>query len=209
MNTEQPTCRRYTDIWRSAFHVQCSVFAFAVILFIKPRLYAQGSTNAFPALAPPYREIPPTFWEQQGTTILVGGVALIALAVLILWKLFQSKPAVNLPPEIVAREALAKLLHRPEVGKYLSEVSQILRRYVIAAFGLPTAELTTTEFCAALVGSEKIGAALAQAISTFLRECDELKFSPVSSTAPFNAATRALELISLAEKRRLPAPGQK
>ena len=179
------------------------MFVFTAILFAASRLYSQAPTNALPALAPPYSEIPPTFWEQQGTSILVGGIALIALAVLILWKLFQPNPVVILPPEIVAREALAKLLRQPEDGKHLSEVSQILRRYVIGAFELPSGEFTTTEFSAALASSEKIGAELAQAISNFLRECDEWKFSPASSTAPSNAATRAVELVDLAERRRV------
>ena len=127
------------------------LFAFSGLL-----LLAQTPTNALPALAPPYGEIPPTFWERHGTVILVAGIALIALAVLILWKLFQPKPPVILPPEVLAREALSKLLDQPEDGRLLSNVSQILRRYVIAAFELPAAELTTTEFCAALAASEKI-----------------------------------------------------
>jgi hypothetical protein len=175
------------------------MFVFTGILFATPRLFGQASTNTPPALSPAYPEIPPTFWEQEGTTVLVGGITLIALAVLILWKLFQSKPAVILPPEIVAREALAKLLRQPEDGKHLSEISQILRRYVIAAFALPVAELTTTEFSAVLAGSEKIGAELAQTISNFLRECDERKFSPASQPVSLNAASRALELVALVE----------
>ena len=84
----------------------------------------------------------------------------------------------------------------------MSEASQILRRYVITAFELPAAELTTTEFCAALAASERIGGELAAAVSSFLRECDERKFSPPPA-ATLNAATRALELISLAEQRLL------
>jgi hypothetical protein len=178
------------------------MFVFSAILLAAPRLFGQVSTNTPPTLSPAYPEIPPTFWEQHGSTILVGGITLIVLAVLILWKMFQPRPAVILPPEIVAREALAKLLRQPEDGELLSEVSQNLRRYVVAAFELPASELTTTEFCAALAGSEKISAELAQAISNFLRECDERKFSPACSTAPFNAAARALELVDLAEKRR-------
>lgn len=172
----------------------------ASILFL-PLADIAADTNALPALAPPYGEIPPTFLEQHGTAVLMGSITLTALAVLILWKMFQPKPELVLPPEILARKALTQLLRQPEDGKLLSEVSQILRRYVTAAFELPAAELTTTEFCAVLAGSESISAEPAQIISNFLRECDERKFSPASSTAPFNAAPRALEIISLAEKR--------
>jgi hypothetical protein len=168
-----------------------------------------ADTNALPALAPAYGEMPPTFWEQHGTLVIIGGFAFIILAMLVLWKLFQPKPAVILPPEILAREALAKLTGRPEDGKLLSDVSQILRRYVIAAFNFPAAELTTAEFCAALAGNEKIGAELTQSISSFLRECDERKFSTSPATAPLNAAACALELIASAEKLRSSIPKSK
>ena len=134
--------------------------------------------------------------------ILVAGMAVIALAVLILWKLFRPKPPVKLSPEVVAREALTKLLRQSEDGKLLSNVSQILRRYVTAAFELPAAELTTTEFCAALAASVKVGTEPAQTISDFLRACDERKFSTSPAAAPLNAATHALELVALTENAR-------
>ena len=112
----------------------------------------------------------------------------------------------------------------------LSEASQILRRYVAAAFAWPPAELTTAEFSAALAGDEKIGPELARTLSNFLRECDERKFAPAgvvgvqasacSDSAPATpgtlkrelqpAAVRALELVSAAEARRVrsaPVPG--
>jgi hypothetical protein len=181
-------------------NVEC--WAFLLLAFTGLSLFAQASTNALPALAPPYGEIPPTFWEQHGTMILVVGMAVIALAVLILWKIFRPKPPVILPPEVLAREALTKLLRQPEDGKLLSNVSQILRRYVTAAFELPAAELTTTEFCAALAASVKVGTEPAQTISDFLRACDERKFSTSPAAAPLNAATRALELVALTENAR-------
>ena len=148
-----------------------------LFLFVWP-LSAQTSTNALPQLAPAYGEIPPAFWELHGTAILAGSGALVALAAVVLWKLLQPGPKIVLPPAIVAREALLQLQRRPEDGKALSEMSQILRRYVTAAFELPAAELTTREFCAALAASDKIGEELAQTISSFLRECDARKFTP-------------------------------
>jgi hypothetical protein len=163
-----------------------------------------ADTNALPALAPAYGEIPPTFFEQHETLVIIGVLAFLILVSLTLWKIFQPKPAIILPPEIVAREALTKLLRQPEDGKLLSEVSQILLRYVIAAFNFSAAELTTAEFCAALAADKKIGAELAGFISSFLRECDERKFSTSPAAAPLNAAERALEILNLAEQRRAP-----
>lgn len=169
-------------------------------------LSAQNSTNALPRLAPAYPEMPPTFWEQHGTTVLVGGVIFLAFVALVMWQILKPRPKPVLPPEILAREALAQLQRQPEDGQVLSDISQVLRRYVSTAFDISAGELTTAEFSAALAGSEKIGAELAQAVSSFLRECDERKFSPASATAPLNAAARALELVERAGQRVRSAP---
>ena len=201
------------------------MFAFAAILFAIPQLFGQASTNAPPTLSPAYPEIPPTFGERfgpathSGQAILISIVVLAGLLFFLIWKKLHPPPPPALPPEILAREALAKLQRQPEDGKVLSEISQILRRYVSMAFQFPSGELTTVEFSVALAGSEAIGAKLAETISSFLRECDTRKFSPaVRSPAftrpgppeggtpnflpPLQAANRALELITLAENRR-------
>ena len=217
-NIQRPTARHGSPslgCW--ALNVECLIFL--LLAFIAQSVFSQ-TTNALPPLSPAYPEIPPTFFELYGTAIFAGSVALVALAAVILWKRLQPEPAIVLPPEIVAREALVQLQRRPEDGKALSEISQILRRYVVAAFELPAAELTTAEFSTALSVSEKIGAELAGAIAAFLRECDERKFSPpgavgvqasaCSDSPPATpdtqkrelqpAAARALEIVSLVEK---------
>jgi len=165
-------------------------------------LFAQTSTNNLPALAPAYGELPPTFWEQHQSAIIVAGFAFLAVAFLFLRVWLRPKAPVMLPPEVVARQALVKLQNQPEDGSVLSAASQILRRYVGKAFNLPNEELTTVEFCAAIAGNPQIGTELAGTISSFLRECDVRKFSPAFSAAPLNAASRAIELVVLAEKHR-------
>jgi hypothetical protein len=165
-------------------------------------LSAQPAADALPALAPAYGEIPPTFWEQHGSAMLIVGFVIVVLAALLIWRLFQPKPPVVLPPEVLAREALDRLQSQPEDGKTLSEVSQILRHYIGTAFELPNGELTTAEFCAVIAGNEPMGAELVQTIASFLRECDVRKFSPANAAAPLNAVPRALELVSLVEQRR-------
>ena len=161
-----------------------------------------ADTNALLALVPAYGEIPPTFFELHETAIIIGGFAFLAFAFLLVKTLLRPESKTVLPPEIVAREALKKLLHQPEDGKFLSEVSQILRHYVVAMFGLSAAEMTTKEFCTALAANEKIGTEISNSISNFLRECDEQKFSSSPSVAPVNATARALEFIVLIEKHR-------
>ena len=179
------------------------------ILLLLQLVAKAADTNALPALAPAYGEIPPTFLKLHQTAIIIGGFALIAFVFLFVKTLLRPESKTVLLPESVARDALAKLLRPPEDGKLLSAVSQILRRYIVVAFEFSAAEMTTKEFCAALAANEKIGAELAESISSFLRECDERKFSPTKSPQPINAASRALELIALAENQRQPSPAIK
>jgi hypothetical protein len=173
------------------------------MLFLLPVAVLAADTNDLPKLAPAYGELPATFWELHQTVIIVAGFAVLAVAVLSLLVMLRPKTLIALSPKAVARQALAKLQGQPENGKMLSETSQILRRYLCAAFELPSAEMTTSEFSAILAVNEKIGVAFAQMISDFLRACDKEKFSPKTISPPLNAANRALELIEIAEKRRV------
>jgi hypothetical protein len=84
----------------------------------------------------------------------------------------------------------------------LSRASQILRRYFIQAFELPPNELTTTEYCALIADTQKIGPQLAASVSEFLRSCDQRKFAPSPDLQPFAGVAQALKLIELGEARR-------
>ena len=183
---------------RWALNVKCSVFLF--FQFAAVSTFAQTPTNTLPLLIPAYGEIPPTFLEQNGTIVIIDVIVFLAVAAAVAWEVFRPKPAPVLPPEKIAREALARLQAQPEDGRLLSEVSQILRRYIGAAFDFPGGEMTTAEFCTGISKIEKISPELGQTISGFLGECDVRKFSPANSPAPFNAVTRALELVELITK---------
>jgi hypothetical protein len=93
------------------------------------------------------------------------------------------------------------LRQKAEDGALLSQVSQILRHYVVAAFNLPPEELTTAEICRAVAGLEKIGPELSAALGEFLRQCDERKFSPPTPAPPLGAVAEALKLIDQAQAR--------
>ena len=170
-----------------------------LFLAITCDLTIHAQTNDLPALVPAYGEIPPTFLEQHKAIVIIGVFAFLTLAAFGVWKIFNPKPAPVLPPEKIAREALARLQAQPEDGKLLSEVSQILRRYVGTVFGFPGGEMTTAEFCGAISRHEKIGTELSGAIASFLRECDVRKFSPANSATPVNAVQRALEIVARVE----------
>lgn len=171
-------------------------------LLTAPLAWAQSATGPLPPLAPPAPPLPPTFWQQHGTMLIAAGLILIALVAAILWFVLQARPPVAVPPEVLAREALTRLRGHPEDGRALSEISQILRRYLMAVLGLPHQELTTAEFSAFLAGQDKIDAGLAAAATGFLRECDERKFALTSPSVPLNGADRALAIIAEMEKQR-------
>ncbi len=178
-------------------NVECLMF----LLLAPLQLFAQVDLNTLPPLAPAYGELPPTFWVQHQTVIIVLSLAVLALVIFILKIMLRPESLVILPPEVVARQALAKLQAEPEDGNNLSSLSQIVRRYMTGAFNLPHQELTTAEFCSAIAETPQIGPELAQLISGFLRECDVRKFSPAYGTTPLKAASRALALVEQAEKR--------
>jgi hypothetical protein len=176
---------------------------FSGVTFLVAAVAAKAAdTNAPPMLAPAYGEMPTTFWAPHQSAIIAGGLAGLAFVFLLIKVMLRPKSNVLLPPEVLARQTLAKLQTQPEDGKLLTEISQTLRRYIVAVFALPADEMTTAEFCAALTGAEKIGTGLAKSVSRFLAECDERKFSTAPAVAPLNAAARALEIVTLAEQRR-------
>ena len=195
----------------SAFF-RLSAFGFRIslpplLLFAAQQLFAAvtnpPSPDAIPSLRPPHAEIPPTFWEQHGLWVVVVGILLLALVGAAVWLLTRPKPPVVVPPEVQAREALEPLRQQPEDGGLLSRVSQILRHYVTAAFGLPPGELTTAEFCQAIAGHAGIGPELSAALSEFLHQCDQRKFSPTAPVPPLNPVAEAIKLIDQAQTRRL------
>lgn len=178
----------------------CSMFPLVLAFATGPVL---GQTNALPPLSPPYGELPPTFWEQHGTFVLLAGLGTIVLVVLLLWQLLRPKPIVMVPPEVQARRDLEALLQQPEDGVMLSRVSQVVRGYFIKAFQLADGELTTSEFSRELTGCKTMENHLAVAVGEFLRECDGRKFSPTPDCAAGGAARRALQLVAQAEARRV------
>ena len=145
----------------------------------------------------------PTFWEHYGVWVVIVSVLLLMLVCGIAWLLTRPKPPVIVTPEVQASQALEPLRQQPEDGALLSRVSQILRHYVTAAFDLPPGELTTAEFCAMIATHSSIGPELSVALSDFLHECDQRKFSQSSPAAPFSATAQALKLIDQAQTRRL------
>jgi hypothetical protein len=176
----------------------------ALSLLAAQPLFAATNSPApedIPSLRPPHAELPPSFWEQYGTWVILLGALLLALAGVAVWLLARPKAPVLVPPEVTARKALEPLRQQPKDGALLSRVSQILHQYITAAFGLPPEELTTAEFCRAITGHPLIGPELSAALSAFLRLCDQDKFSPPAPVPPLSAVAQALRLIDQTQAR--------
>jgi hypothetical protein len=179
------------------------IFTFALLFVFST--FAETNSSApdvIPPLAAPRGEIPATFWEQHSIAVLFGGIVLLALISALIWFVTRPKPRELVPAEVQARHTLESLAQKPETGAVLSQVSQSLRRYISAVFNFTPGELTTTEFCQAMAGHDRVGTQLAAPVTDFLRRCDELKFAPKPPAQPFGAAAQALHLVELAETRR-------
>ena len=199
--------RRFTRVVHWALNIDCWIFSLFFLSALS--LCAQSGTNGLPALIPAYGPIQPSFWGQHRTAIILLGIISLIIIGLITWLVLRPRPPVAMPPEVVARAALANLANEPETGIELTKISQVLRQYVITAFGLPPAELTTAEFCTTVNQVGKIGPEEAQSIASFLHECDQRKFAPAKGGQPLNAASRALEIVSHLEERRSQSVVQK
>ena len=178
-----------------------------LLAFLAATASAQD-VEGIPKLAPPYPELPPTFWEEHGGIILGSGIFLLAIVGLGVWLGLRKKPVENVPPATQARNELKALLELPEDGAVLSKVSQALRHYFLAAGSLPPAEFTTAEFCRLISGNEQIGAELASVVAEFLEDCDARKFS-TATVSQSGAVARALDLVERSEAHHRPAPTAK
>jgi hypothetical protein len=176
-----------------------------LIVFSTSALTLAANTNNLPdpasSLQPPRGEILPTFWEQYGTWIMLAGVLLTGAIALVVWLGTRPKPAVPVPWSVQARRQLEPLRGQPEDGRLLSEVSQIVRHYIAAAFGLSSDEATTSEFCRTLAACEKIGTELSADLSSFFKECDLRKFAPTPPASAYGVVGRSLKIIEVAENR--------
>lgn len=166
-----------------------------------PGIFGQASTNALPPLAPPYGELRPGFWEQHGIGVLVASVAVLAAVGVGVWLFVRPVAPVVTPPAARAREALGKLLRQSQTDLVIGEISQILRVFLAETLHLPAVEMTTAELAETLGHRPDVPPKATQALTGFLRECDQRKFGPANPADDFDAAARALEIVSEIEQR--------
>jgi hypothetical protein len=176
------------------------------LLPLVPLRAATNAPDAIPPLRPPSAELPPGFWEKYGLLTVLGALLALVLLGVAGWLLARRKPVPLPAPETLARRALDPLRRQPEEGALLSRVSQVLRRYLVAAFGLPPEELTSAEFCRLLRQNQKVGPELSAGLAEFFSRCDERKFAPAVPRPALGAVEQALEFIEAAQRRLAQLP---
>jgi hypothetical protein len=186
-----------------SFVIRHSLFVIVPLLLAGPGLAASGEAEL--ELRPPHELLPPTFWEQYGWPVILGGVGVLILLSVGGWLLCRPKPPVPVPPEERARRALLALQNRSEDGAVLSAASQVVRRYVTEVFHLAPGELTTADFCRLIQDHDAIGPEVAGQLRDYLRECDRRKFAPGEVPSPAGSVNRALQLIEATHARHTSA----
>ena len=114
----------------------------AVLLGVMASWSAFAAEGPIPPLRPVRGELAPGFWELYGGWFVLGMALLAAATVAVLRYHRRKNPAIPTPPDVLARQALEILRGRTEDVALVTEVSRLLRQYLVAAFGLPPEELT-------------------------------------------------------------------
>jgi len=139
---------------------------------------------------PQIRDIAPpidVFLYPLWMVIVAGCVAAIVLGVII-WlvvRWIRKPPAVPPPlPREVALSALEKLRSQVRVMApyaFSIAVSDVLRSYVGAAYGLLAPRQTSPEFLASISGHERFSNSDRSLLAGFLEHCDLIKFAHVEA----------------------------
>lgn len=140
-----------------------------------------------PELKDPAPPVALDFWETMDRTdwllLSLAGVLLL-LACAAGWYFFVRKepppPPAPPDPREVARQRLAALRRRiGQLGprEFGVEVSDVLRHYIRARYGLSTMRRTSEEFLQAIVRDRAFSPREIELLERFLRQCDLLKFA--------------------------------
>jgi len=135
-------------------------------------------------IAPPVEVPMPTGVK---VAIIVVAVLLVALAVWIAIRLVKrAAQTPPVPPRTIALRELEQL--RPQVQTldphaFSVAVSDVLRRYIDAQYGLRAGKQTSPEFLASIQAAESFSDDDRRLLADFLERCDLLKFARVEADA--------------------------
>jgi hypothetical protein len=149
---------------------------------------AQRSGASVPEIrdiVPPLDVFPYPMWM-----VVCAALAALLLAGVVIWLikrwLRNRPPPLPISPRTIALrrlEALRTQLRSTDPHTFSVAVSDVLRTYVGAAFGLHATQQTSPEFLAAISDSREFSDADRELLSDFLERCDMIKFARVEATA--------------------------
>ncbi len=173
-----------------------------VLFWLPAAVVPVWAAEEIPELRPPEDLLLPTWWEQHAWGVVLAVTCIVLGVALLVWWWLRPKPVVVIPPEAVARQALAALRDRPEDFPLLSEVSRIVRHYLARALDLRSEELTPEELDNQLANHPLLGTELPVALIEFFRNCDTKKFAPTPPPILLGAVAKALTFVDQVEARR-------
>ncbi len=162
----------------------------------------------------PLLEVPlgPPWWVWALAATLVA----LLLGALLWWWRSRRRPAQAVvapdPADVVALRALAELSGRDlseQAGRhrYCVELSQIVRSYIEARFGLNATDLTTEEIARAMAARPELSG-VEQRVLEVLRTTDGVKFAQQATGAEalLSARDSATAFVEATRPRELAAP---
>jgi hypothetical protein len=158
--------------------------------------------------------VPLTYWERNGTWIIISSIAGVVLLGVVIALLLRKKPAVRLTPHQIALRELeaARALAKDGQDKiFASAASDAVRHYLENAYHMPAPERTTEEFLAEASRHAWLRGELAGLLRRFLEFCDLAKFAgqQLGATEREQLLGAAREFLHTAEKLRQPPPAAK
>lgn len=139
----------------------------------------------FPDVAPPADILPYPMWMVVTAAVLIA--ILLGVVLWLIIRAIRRRPAPPPPsPRTVALRALEAL--RPQVERiapyeFSIEVSDVLRSYVEAQYGLRAKEQTSPEFLGSLAAAPQFTDNDRDLLARFLEKCDLIKFAHIDASS--------------------------
>lgn len=144
-------------------------------------------------IAPPVDVFPWPPWMVALAIFLI--VVVLGLVAWLVIRAHKRRPA---PPPPTPRsmalrelEALRAEVSRLDPHEFSVRVSDVLRGYIEAQFGLRAKEQTSPEFLASLSGAKQFGEDDRELLARFLEKCDLIKFARIDASSEDSAALLA------------------
>lgn len=140
---------------------------------------AEAPANKFAHLLPPIEDVTGKigagFWEANWQYILIGAIAVLAVAALLFFILRKKAPPPT--PYEIATKRLAHAQKVSDAKEYAQEVSQSVRDYIEAEHNLPAPERTTEEFLELASKSDAFDGGQKVRLEKILKLADMAKFA--------------------------------